>query len=82
MLKIEKNKHSFHNGHVNNMLRNSKEVRFKEPVKVGNATFEFRSSGHVIGGSTVLVEANDKRLFYTGDINPMVQGCYPKQTLT
>jgi len=29
MLKIEKNKHSFHNGHVNNMLRNSKEIRLR-----------------------------------------------------
>jgi len=78
MLKIEKNKHSFHNGHVNNMLRNSKEIRFKEPVKVGNATIELRSSGHVIGGSTVLVEANDKRLFYTGDINPNGSRMLPK----
>jgi len=78
MLKIEKNKHSFHNGHVNNMLRNSKEIGFKEPVKVGNATFELRSSGHVIGGSTVLVEANDKRLFYTGDINPNGSRMLPK----
>ncbi|MDH3780345.1 MAG: MBL fold metallo-hydrolase, partial [Nitrosopumilus sp.] len=34
----------------------------------GNATFEFRESGHVIGGSTVLVESEKKRLFYTGDI--------------
>ena len=81
MLKIEKNKHSFHNGHVNSMLRNSKEIRFKEPVKVGNATFELRSSGHVIGGSTVLVEANNKRLFYTGDINPKGSRMLPKADL-
>ncbi len=81
MLKIEKNKHSFHNGHVNSMLRNSKEIGFKEPVKVGNATFELRSSGHVIGGSTVLVEANNKRLFYTGDINPNGSRMLPKADL-
>jgi len=81
MLKIEKNKHSFHNGHVNSMLRNSKEIRFKEPVKVGNATFELRSSGHVIGGSTALVEANNKRLFYTGDINPNGSRMLPKADL-
>jgi len=81
MLKIEKNKHSFHNGHVNSMLRNSKEIRFKEPVKVGNATFELRSSGHVIGGSTVLVEAGNKRLFYTGDINPNGSRMLPKADL-
>ena len=78
MLKIEKNKHSFHYGHANSMLRNSKEIRFKEPVKVGNTTFELRSSGHVIGGSTVLVETNNKRLFYTGDINPNGSRMLPK----
>ena len=81
MLKIEKNKHSFHYGHANSMLRNSKEIRFKEPVKVGNAAFELRASGHVIGGSTVLVEANNKRLFYTGDINPNGSRMLPKADL-
>ena len=81
MLKIEKNKHSFHYGHANSMLRNSKEIRFKEPVKVGNTTFELRASGHVIGGSTVLVEANNKRLFYTGDINPNGSRMLPKADL-
>jgi len=81
MLKIEKNKHSFHYGHANSMLRNSKEIRFKEPVKVGNTTFELRASGHVIGGSTILVEANNKRLFYTGDINPNGSRMLPKADL-
>jgi len=69
MLKIEKNKHSFDYRHVNSMIKNSKEIGFREPVKIGNATFELRASGHVIGGSTVLVESEGKRLFYTGDIN-------------
>ena len=78
MLKIEKNKHTFHYGHANSMRKNSKEIRFKEPVKVGNTTFELRSSGHVIGGSTVLVETNNKRLFYTGDINPNGSRMLPK----
>ncbi len=81
MLKIEKNKHTFHYGHANSMLRNSKEIRFKEPIKVGNTTFELRASGHVIGGSTVLVEANNKRLFYTGDINPNGSRMLPKADL-
>ena len=78
MLKIEKAKLSFDYGHLNNMLRNSKEIRFKEPVKIGNAKFELRSSGHVLGGSTVLVEADNKRLFYTGDINPNGSRMLPK----
>ena len=81
MLKIEKTKLSFDYGHLNNMLRNSKEIRFKESVNVGNTKFELRSSGHVLGGSTVLVEADNKRLFYTGDINPNGSRMLPKADL-
>ena len=81
MLKIEKAKLAFDYGHLNGMLRNSKEIAFKEPVKVGNAEFELRSSGHVLGGSTVLVEADNKRLFYTGDINPNGSRMLPKADL-
>ena len=68
MLKIEKNAHPFGLPEVNNMMKNAKEVGFKQKVTKSNATFEFRESGHVIGGSTVLVESEKKRLFYTGDI--------------
>jgi putative mRNA 3-end processing factor len=69
MLKIEKNFHPFGIPEVNNMMRNAKEIGYKQKINRGNATFEFRESGHVIGGSTVLVESGGKRLFYTGDIN-------------
>lgn len=68
MLKIEKNAHPFDLPELNNMMKNAKKVGFKQKVTKGNATFEFRESGHVIGGSTVLVESGKKRLFYTGDI--------------
>ena len=68
MLKVEKNAHPFDLPEVGNMMRNAKEIGFGETVTRGNATFELRESGHVIGGSTVLVESKGKRLFYTGDI--------------
>jgi len=68
MLKIEKNSHPFDLPEVNNMMKNAKEIGFRQKVTKGNATFELRESGHVIGGSTVLVESEKKRLFYTGDI--------------
>ena len=70
MLKIEKNFHPFDIPELNNMLKNSKEIGFGEKITRGNSSFELRSSGHVIGGSTVIVESDNKRLFYTGDINP------------
>ncbi|AFS81533.1 beta-lactamase domain-containing protein [Candidatus Nitrosopumilus koreensis AR1] len=68
MLKIEKNSHPFDIPELNNMMKNAKEIGFRQKVTKGNATFELRESGHVIGGSTVLVESEGKRLFYTGDI--------------
>lgn len=69
MLKIEKNAHPFDLPELNNMLRNAREVGYKQKIKRSNASFELRDSGHVLGGSSVLVESNNKRLFYTGDIN-------------
>lgn len=70
MLKIEKGFHQFDLPEVNNMMRNAKEISYKQKISRGNASFELRESGHVLGGSTVLVESENKRLFYTGDINP------------
>ena len=69
MLKIEKNSHSFDIPEINNMMQHAKQIKFKEKIVRGNTKFELRSSGHVLGGSTVLVESNKKKLFYTGDIN-------------
>jgi len=69
MLKIEKNAHPFDVPEVNSMMRYGKEIGYKEKVTRGNTSFEFRSSGHVLGGSTVLMEHQKKKLFYTGDIN-------------
>ncbi len=70
MLKIEKGFHQFDIPEVNNMMRNAKEISYKQKISRGNASFELRESGHVLGGGTVLVESDNKRLFYTGDINP------------
>ena len=69
MIKIEKNSHSFGSPEIENMIQKSKIIGFKEKIRRGNASFELRSSGHVVGGSTVIVESNNKKLFYTGDIN-------------
>ena len=69
MLKIEKNSHSFDIPELNNMMQHAKQIQFKEKIVRGDTKFELRSSGHVLGGSTVLVESDKKKLFYTGDIN-------------
>ncbi len=69
MLKIGKGSYSFDIPEVDNMLRNSHHLGYGESVRRGDAKFELRESGHVVGGGTVLVEADGKRLFYTGDIH-------------
>jgi len=81
MLKIEKNYPPFDIPELYNMVRNTKEIGYREKIQKGNASFELRSSGHVLGGSTVLVESDKKRLFYTGDINPKGSRMLPKADL-
>lgn len=81
MLKVEKNYHPFDIPELYNMLRNSKEIGFREKVQKGNGSFELRSSGHILGGGAVLVESEKKRLFYTGDINPKGSRMLPEADL-
>jgi putative mRNA 3-end processing factor len=69
MLRLEKDAHPFGLPEVNKMYSHAKSIPYKEKIRRGNSSFELRESGHVVGGSTVLVESNGKRLFYTGDIN-------------
>ena len=68
MLKIERNAHQFDIPELNSMMKNAKEIGFRQKVTKGGATIELRESGHVLGGSTVLLEHEGKKLFYTGDI--------------
>ena len=70
MLKITKDAQPFGLPELNNMMRNAKEIGYGQKISKGNTHFELRESGHVIGGSTVLVESEKKKLFYTGDIKP------------
>jgi putative mRNA 3-end processing factor len=51
------------------MMNRSKSLNYKEPYKVNDLSITLHESGHILGGSTVVVEHDNKRLFYTGDIN-------------
>ena len=70
MIKIEKSELRFDMSDVTKMMMYSKEIKYRERITRGNASFELRESGHVLGGASVLVEFDNKRLFYTADINP------------
>lgn len=51
------------------MLKNSKNMQYREPHMVNDVKVTLHESGHVVGGSTVMVEHEGKKVFYTGDIN-------------
>ncbi|MDE1726173.1 MAG: MBL fold metallo-hydrolase [Thaumarchaeota archaeon] len=70
MIRLEKSNLPFDLSEVAKMMMHSKEIKYREKITRGNASFELRESGHVLGGASVLVESQNKRLFYTGDINP------------
>jgi len=51
------------------MQKGSKAIAYREPFSVNGATVTLYESGHVVGGSTIVVEHEGKRIFYTGDIS-------------
>ena len=51
------------------MLRSSKNLQYREPYLINDAKVTLYESGHVLGGASVVVEHEGKKLFYTGDIN-------------
>jgi putative mRNA 3-end processing factor len=53
------------------MAMNSNTVNhgYMEPFQVGDFTISFYDAGHIPGSAVVAVEAGNKRLVYTGDIN-------------
>ncbi|HSD04816.1 MAG TPA: MBL fold metallo-hydrolase RNA specificity domain-containing protein [Nitrosopumilaceae archaeon] len=70
MIRLGKNFLPFEMKEVSNMMMRSKEIGYREKIKRGNASFELLESGHVIGGGAVVVESGNKKIYYTGDINP------------
>lgn len=70
MIRLDKHFLPFEMQEVAKMMMHSKEIEYCQKIKRGNASFELHESGHVVGGGTVIVESDNKRLFYTGDINP------------
>lgn len=51
------------------MIKHSKTLQYRDPYMVNDVSVTLHESGHVLGGSTVVLEHNRKRIFYTGDIN-------------
>ena len=69
MIKIDRGSRPYEQPEVCAMMERSTYKEYAEAFRIGDASVELRESGHVVGGSTVLVECKDKRILYTGDIN-------------
>ena len=54
---------------LKSMTQNSRHVDFDVEQKVGDIAFQFKNAGHIPGSVQTLVEAEGKRLLYTGDFN-------------
>ncbi len=54
---------------LKSLMQNSKHIDFNSEEKVGDITFQFKNAGHIPGSVQILVEAEGKRILYTGDFN-------------
>jgi putative mRNA 3-end processing factor len=52
-----------------NMINHSEGLNYRENHKINDVNITLHESGHIIGGASVIVEHQGKRIFYTGDIN-------------
>ncbi|MDI6690360.1 MAG: MBL fold metallo-hydrolase [Candidatus Bathyarchaeota archaeon] len=54
---------------LKSMMRSSKDMDFGVEEKIGDMKFQLFSAGHIPGSAQVLIEAEGKRVLYTGDFN-------------
>ncbi|WP_455276893.1 MBL fold metallo-hydrolase [[Eubacterium] cellulosolvens] len=53
------------------MMKHCIPVSYRKEINVGDAKIKFLNAGHIPGSSQILVEAEGKRVLYTGDFNPV-----------
>lgn len=54
---------------LRSMMRSVRNVEFGVKETIGDITFQLHNAGHIPGSAQILVEAEGKRLLYTGDFN-------------
>jgi len=55
---------------VTEALRHMAFLDYGESARIGDVRITFKDAGHILGSAQVIVEAEEKRLIYSGDINP------------
>ena len=70
MMKILKHDVPFTNYEIERMKNSHIPITYERPVKIGdNFIVTLFNAGHIPGSASILVEVNDKKIWYTGDIN-------------
>jgi len=69
MIKISGYYLPFDYADLNSMMNHSRTLQYRERYPINNMQITLYESGHILGGSSILVESEGKRIFYTGDIN-------------
>jgi putative mRNA 3-end processing factor len=54
---------------LKSMTQSSRHVDFDTEQKVGDIKFQFKNAGHIPGSVQTLIEAEGKKILYTGDFN-------------
>ncbi|MEA2089919.1 MAG: MBL fold metallo-hydrolase [Thermoproteota archaeon] len=54
---------------LQSMMRKCVHLNFRETTTVGDIRFQLLNAGHIPGSAQILVEADGKRVLYTGDFN-------------
>lgn len=54
---------------MNTMLEHSRTAKYGEKFSIKGIQFTLLNAGHILGSAQVLIEAEGKRILYTGDIN-------------
>jgi len=54
---------------LKSMMKNSKHLDYGVQEKIGDIKFQLLNAGHIPGSAQILIEAEGKKLLYTGDFN-------------
>lgn len=46
-------------------------IAYSVPFRIGSLSLKFHDAGHIMGSSHVLIEADDRRILFSGDIGPL-----------
>ncbi len=70
MLNVSKYEYPFGRDELDSMRRNAKFIELGVRQKINDDIYlTFYDAGHIPGSVSILAEVDDKRIFYTGDIN-------------